>query len=93
MLAQSAPPSAGPADEDSLAAMRKEWLTPVSSPVKAEANGNAESGGTDDPLAVADMAAGWSRGASSESSSVHMGGYTLAGLAASVLVCSCPRYA
>ena len=93
------PPCGAPTEDsdDALAALRKEWGKSTNSPsptkVKAEANGNARSSqlGSDALLAAADMAAGWSRAASVESPSQHMGSFALAGLAASVLVCGCPR--
>lgn len=89
-------PAGSPANDEEaeapLALAAKEWAAAASpaSRIKAEANGHVTS--SDAQLAAADMAAGWSRLASVADANQHTIGYALAGLAASVLVCGCPRY-
>ena len=83
-------------DEPAMTALRKDWNARASSPVKAEANGHSSSPAVQDAdlqLAAADMAAGWSRAVAAEGGSMALDDYGLAGLAASVLVCGCPRCA
>ena len=95
-LSQPPPLLSGQDSEETLsllAAARKEWNAVAVSLVKPEANGNATDAHAvdQDELDVAELAVGWSRAAAGGAAS-SAGDYGIAGLAASVLVCSCSRW-
>ena len=90
-----APPLSSTQDSVSPAvtAVHRDWDTSAISPTKSEANGlsNGARVDADEGLAAADLAAGWSRAATADNASTEMTTYALAGLAASIVVCGCPR--